>query len=117
MNNNKTYTEAVLEFADKLNIVNKEFINKIDIVEQRIINRLDAIVINNAECKESLARSEIKFVALDDKLDGKGGMNERIDANKSDIKTNEEKIIQIRNLNTVISGIGATIASIIGLQK
>ena len=98
-NNNKTYTEVVLEFTDRL-----------DAVEQRIIARLDSIVAANADCKEKLARGDAKFAAIDDKIDGKGGVNERIDENANEIG-------KVRNLNTFVALIASTIAGIIGVNK
>lgn len=99
MSNGKTYTEVVLEFSDRL-----------DAVEQRIITRLDSIVAINADCKERLARGDAKFAAIDDKIDGKGGVNERIDENANEIG-------KVRNLNTLIALIASTIAGIIGVNK
>jgi len=99
MSNGKTYTEVVLEFSDRL-----------DAVEQRIITRLDSIVAINADCKERLARGDAKFAAIDDKIDGKGGVNERIDENANEIG-------KVRNLNTFVALIASTIAGIIGVNK
>ena len=105
-NNGKTYTEVLIDIYDKL-----------DNVEQRVIKRIDVITVDNAECKEKMARGEVKFAALADKLDGKGGVNERIETNAADIKTNENSIVKVRNLNATITAGLSTIAAFIGLQK
>jgi len=95
----RTYTEVVLEFSDRL-----------DAVEQRIIARLDTIAATNVECKERLAKGDAKFRAIDDKIDGKGGINERIEENVAEIG-------KVRNLNTFVALIASTIAGIIGVNK
>ena len=105
-NNGKTYTEVLIDIYDKL-----------DNVEQRVIKRIDVIASDTAECREKMARGDVKFDAIRDKLDGEGGVNERIKVNAADIKTNENSIVKVRNLNATITAGLSTIAAFIGLQK
>ena len=97
--NDKTYTEVLIEVYEK-----------IDNVERRIVGKIDDVVSDNADFRVELAKGGAKFKAIDDKLDGEGGVNERIKTNSTDIKN-------VRNLNTFIALLGSTIAGIIGTQK
>jgi len=99
MSNGKTYTEVLLEVYAK-----------IDTVEQRVTGKLDAVIRDNSEFKAGLAKGEARFDSLDNKIDGKGGLAERVDTNASDIKS-------VRNLNAFIALIGSAIAGFIGTQK
>lgn len=107
MSNGKTYTEVVLEFTDRL-----------DVVEQRIVRKLDIIVADNADFKAGLARGEARFKSIDDKIDvACVGMDKKIDNNKADIKTNSDNIVKVRNLNATLTAIFSGIAGVIGLSK
>ena len=97
--NGKSYTEVVLEFTQMLSAS-----------EHRQ-------TIHNGEVMESLARGDEKFKAIKDKMDGKGGMNERIKENAGDIETNADNITKVRNLNTGIALLASTIAGILGVNK
>jgi len=99
MSNGKSYTEVLLDVYEK-----------IDTVEQRITGKLDATIRDNAEFMSRLATGDAKFKAIDDKIDGKGGLTERVDTNSKDIKS-------VRNLNAFIALLGSTIAGIIGFNK
>ena len=99
MPNGKTYTEVLLDVYEKL-----------DNVEQRIIKRIDTIAADSADCREKLAKGDAKFKAIDDKIDGKGGINEQIEKNVKEIG-------KVRNINTFIALIASTIAGIIGVHK
>ena len=79
--NDKTYTEVLIEVYDKM-----------DVVEQRIVGKVDAIIRDNADFRADLAKGDAKFDAIDDKMDGKGGMNERIKDAEGDIKSNTKNI-------------------------
>jgi len=72
---------------------------------------------HNGEVMEQLARGDEKFTAIYDKMDGKGGMNERIKDNANDIETNAENVVKVRNLNAGIALITSTIAGILGWNK
>jgi len=106
MSNGKTYTEVLLDVYDKL-----------DNVEQRILGRIDVIANDNADCREKLARGDAKFAGIDNKLDGKGGMNERVKDNAGGIKTNADNIVKVRNLNATITAFFSGIAALVGLSK
>jgi len=92
MSNGKTYTEVVLEFT-----------NMLAESEHRQTK-------HNTEVMTQLARGDEKFAAIYDKMDGEGGMNERI-------KDNADSIVKVRNLNTFVAFIGSVIAGIVGTQK
>ena len=96
MGNGKSYTEVVLEFSDRLNVV-----------EQRIIGKLDAIVRDNADFKATQAKNEANLKATDDKTD----------SNSEDIKTNTKDIKKVGALNAFATIVASTIAGIIGTQK
>ena len=96
MSNGKSYTDVVLEFSDRL-----------DVVEQRIIKRLDVIVADNADYKAGLAASEARFAGLDKSC---VSISKRIDTNAADIK-------KVGGLNAVATIVAATVAGIIGTQK
>ena len=106
MPNGKTYTEVLLDVYDKL-----------DNVEQRILGRIDVIANDNADCREKLARGDAKFAGIDNKLDGKGGINERVKENTGGIKTNADNIVKVRNLNATITAFFSGIAALVGLSK
>ena len=99
MPNGKTYTEVLLDVYDKL-----------DNVEQRIIKRIEVIAADSADCREKLAKGDARFKAIDDRIDGKGGINEQIEKNVQEIG-------KVRNINTFIALIASTIAGIIGVHK
>jgi hypothetical protein len=94
--NGKSYTEVVLEFSDRL-----------DVVEQRIIGKLDAVIRDNADFKATQAKNEAECKAVDDKVDG----------NSEDIKTNAKDIKKVGGLNAFATIVASTIAGIIGTQK
>ena len=72
--NDKTYTEVVLEFT-------------------RILSASEhRQTVHNGEVMTQLARGDEKFKAIYDKMDGEGGMNERIGDAEDDIKTNTKNI-------------------------
>ena len=96
MGNGKSYTEVVLEFSDRL-----------DVVEQRVIGKLDAIVRDNADFKATQAKNEATLKAIDDK----------VDSNSDDIKTNTKDIKKVGGLNAFATIVASTIAGIIGTQK
>ena len=79
--NDKSYTEVLIEVYDKM-----------DTVEQRIVGKVDAIIRDNADFRADLAKGDAKFDAIDDKMDGKGGMNDRLGTAEGDIKTNSKNI-------------------------
>ena len=106
MSNGKTYTEVLIDVYEK-----------IDNVEQRIVKRLDTIVKESADYKAALAKGEAKFKAIDDKLDGKSGVNERIGKNTDDIETNENNITKVRNINISITALLSALAGFVGLQR
>ena len=56
--NGKTYTEVLIEVYDKL-----------DVVEQRMTKKLDTVIRDNSEFKAGLAKGEVKFDAIDDKIE------------------------------------------------
>jgi hypothetical protein len=85
----QTYTEAILEFADRL-----------DAVEQRILTKLDAIEKCNNEFSVAQGKNESQFIAID----------KRIDANRDDIK-------RIGGLNVLVTAIAASIAAAIGRSQ
>ena len=94
-NNGKTYTEVVLEFTQMLTES-----------ERRQTE-------HNIEVLESLAGGTEKFKAIYDKMDGKGGMNERIKTNATTGKSNADKI-------KVVGGIEAALLMLcawMGLSK
>lgn len=90
--NGKTYTEVVLEFTNML------------------ADSEGRQTTHNTEVMKQLARGDEKFAAIYDKMDGDGGINERIKENSSNIKS-------VRNLNAFIALLGSTIAGIIGVNK
>ena len=94
--NGKSYTEVVLEFSDRLNVV-----------ELRIVGKLDAIVRDNADFKATQAKNEAELKAVDDKVDG----------NSEAIKTNAKDIKKVGGLNAFATIVASTIAGIIGTQK
>ena len=96
MGNGKSYTEVVLEFSDRLNVV-----------ELRIVGKLDAIVRDNADFKATQAKNEANLKAIDDK----------VDSNSEDIKTNTKDIKKVGGLNAFATIVASTIAGIIGTQK
>ena len=96
MGNGKSYTEVVLEFSDRLNVV-----------EQRIIGKLDAVIRDNADFKAIQAKNEANLKATDDKTDN----------NSEDIKTNTKDIKKVGALNAFATIVASTIAGIIGTQK
>jgi hypothetical protein len=99
MTNGPTYTEVVLEFTQMLTASE---------------NRQTT---HNGEVMTQLARGDEKFKAIYDKMDGEGGMNERIKDNAGDIETNTDNIVKVRNLNTGIALLASTIAGILGVNK
>ena len=97
--NDKTYTEVVLEFT-----------NMLADSESRQTE-------HNGEVMTQLARGDEKFAAIYDKMDGKGGMNERIKDNSDDIETNVANIVKVRNLNATIAAGFSAIATFIGWNR
>ena len=117
MTNGPTYTEAVLEFTDRLNDSEKEILKHVAESERRQVDRLDAIATHNSKVMAALAKGDAKFTAIDDKLDGKGGVNERIAENTATGKVNAAGIVKVRNLNATITAAMSGLAAFIGLQK
>ena len=99
MPNGKTYTEVVLEFTQMLTAS-----------EHRQTE-------HNGEVMTQLARGDEKFKAIYDKMDGEGGINERIKDNAGDIEANADKIVKVRNLNAGWALLTSTIAGILGVNK
>ena len=99
MSNGKSYTAVLLDVYAK-----------IDTVEQRITGKLDATIRDNAEFMSRLATGDAKFKAIDDKLDGEGGINERLKQHDTDIRG-------VRNLNTIIAAVFSAIAALVGVNK
>ena len=97
--NGKSYTEVVLEFTRILAVS-----------EHRQTE-------HNTEVLKSLARGDEKFIAIYDKMDGEGGMNERIKENAGDIETNADNIVKVRNLNATLTAFFSGIAAFVGLSK
>ena len=107
MTETRTYTEAVLDFSDRL-----------DVVEQRIIRKLDIIVADNSEFKAALAKGDAKFDAIDKRVDAACvAMNLRIDDCATDIDINADAIVKVRNLNAVLTAAFSAVAALIGIQK
>ena len=103
----RTYTEAVLDFSDRL-----------DVVEQRVIKKLDIIAEQNSEFKAALAKGDVRFEAIDKKVDAACVvMNSRIDDCVSDIDKNASAITKVRNLNAALTAILSTIAGFVGYQR
>jgi len=96
MANGKSYTDAILEFNDRL-----------DMVEQRILARLDKMADANSGVAAALARGDARFTALGD----------RITDNAGDIECNRQDIKKIGWANGAIALVLSTIASIIGVNK
>ena len=97
--NDKSYTEVVLEFT------------------RMLTDSESRQTTHNGEVMTQLARGDEKFKAIYDKLDGEGGINERIKDNAGDIETNADSIVKVRNLNAFIALLGSSIAGIIGVNK
>ena len=97
--NDKTYTEVALEFTKML------------------ADSETRQTQHNGEMMTQLARGDEKFTAIYDKMDGKGGMNERIKDNTGDIETNADNIVKVRNINAFIALLGSTIAGIFGVNR
>jgi len=95
MSNGKTYTEVVLEFTQMLAAS-----------EHRQTE-------HNGEVMTQLARGDEKFKAIYDKLDGRGGMNERIKANATTGKSNADKIKVVGGIEAALLMLGAWL----GLSK
>ena len=107
MTETRTYTEAVLDFSDRL-----------DVVEQRIIRKLDVIVADNSEFKAALATGNAKFDAIDKRVDAACKvMNLRIDDCVTDIDANTASITKVRNLNAFLSAAFSAVAGLVGIQK
>jgi len=113
MPNGLTYTEVVLDFTERLNNTEKEILTQVAESERRQVERLDAIAEHNSKVMAKLARGDEKFAAVYDKMDGKGGMNERIKTNATTGKSNADKI-------KVVGGIEAALLMLcawMGLSK
>ena len=117
MPNGLTYTEAVLEFTDRQNASEKEILRQLAESERRQVNRLDAIAEHNSKVMAALAGGTAKFKAIDDKLDGKGGMNEHIAANTKGIGKNADNIVKVRNLNATLTALFSGIAAFVGWNQ
>ena len=83
--NGKTYTEVVAEVNASLADMRVEFIDRINDSDKHILEKLDDI-------HSAQARGDEKFVAIENKIDGKGGVNERIDVLVTDTKANARNI-------------------------
>ena len=88
MSNGKTYTEVVLEFTRMLSAS-----------ESRQTT-------HNGEVMTQLARGDEKFKAIYDKMDGEGGMNERIKDAEGDIKTNTKNIRIVGGIEAALLMLG-----------
>ena len=97
--NGKTYTEVVLEFTQMLSAS-----------EHRQ-------TVHNGEVIARLEKGDAKFAAIYDKLDGEGGVNERIKDNATDIKANEGNITKVRNLNATLAAFFSGIAALVGWNR
>jgi hypothetical protein len=86
--NDKTYTEVVLEFTQMLTAS-----------ESRQTT-------HNGEVITQLARGDEKFKAIYDKLDGEGGINERIGDAEDDIKTNTKNIRIVGGIEAALLMLG-----------
>ena len=93
---NKSYTEAILEFTDRM-----------DVVEQRVLKRLDAIVDNGKAVETLLARCDERATALEKEI---ALAEKRIDGNT-------DRINKIGGLNAFIALLGSAIAGIIGTNR
>ena len=87
--NDKTYTEVVLEFTKML------------------ADSETRQTQHNGEMMTQLARGDEKFVAIYDKMDGKGGLNERIEDAEDDIKDNAKNI---KIVGSIEAGIAIALA-------
>jgi len=114
MPNGLTYTEVVLDFTERLNNTKDEILTQVAESERRQVERLDAIAEHNSKVMEKLARGDEKFVAVYDKMDGKGGMNEHIAANTTGIGKNTDNIVKVRNLNITITTAFSALAAWLG---
>ena len=98
--NGKSYTEVVLEFT-----------NMLTESERRQTQ-------HNIDVMERLGRGDEKFKAINDKVDtGCVRMDKKIDENKTDIKTNADNIVKVRNLNATLTAFFSGIAAFIGFQR
>ena len=95
--NGKTYTEVVLEFTQMLTASE---------------NRQTE---HNGEVMTQLARGDEKFKAIYDKLDGEGGMNERIGKVEDRIDNHDDDFIDVRDKVRTIGRIEAALAVVAGI--
>ncbi len=102
-NNSKTYTEVLIDIYDKL-----------DNVEQRVIKRIDVIASDTAECREKMARGDVKFDILDKRIDKTDG---RVDGHDDDLIDALKSQSNVGKLNALGTVLGTIIASVIGTQK
>ena len=96
MPNGLTYTEAVLEFTQMLTASE---------------NRQ---TIHNTEVLKQLARGDEKFKAIYDKMDGEGGINERIGKAEDRIDNHDDDFIDVRDKVRTIGRIEAALAIVAG---
>ena len=95
--NGKTYTEVVLEFTQMLTASE---------------NRQTE---HNGEVMNQLARGDEKFKAIYDKLDGEGGMNERIGKVERRVGDHDDDFIDVRDKVRTIGRIEAAITLVLGI--
>ena len=88
MTNDKSYTEVVLEFT------------------QMLVASESRQTEHNGEVMTQLARGDEKFKAIYDKMDGEGGMNERIKDAEGDIKTNTKNIRIVGGIEAALLMLG-----------
>ena len=98
--NGKTYTEVVAEFDSKLTDIRVEFIERVNQSDATVMEKLALI-------HTDLGRGDEKFKAIYDKMDGDGGMNERIKDNTATGKSNADKIKVVGGIEAALLGLGA----------
>ena len=97
MSNGKTYTEVVLEFTQMLTAS-----------EHRQTE-------HNGEVMTQLARGDEKFKAIYDKMDGEGGINERIGKVETRVGDHDDDFIEVRDKIRTIGRIEAALTVVAGL--
>ena len=105
-NNGKSYTEVVAEVNASISDMRVEFIDRINDSDTSVLEKLDTI-------NSGLVRGEERYNAIYDKMDGKGGMNERIKTNAITGKSNADKIKVVGGIEAALLMLGAWL----GLSK
>ena len=117
MSNGLTYTEVVLDFTERLNDTEREILTQVAESERRQVKRLDAIAEHNSKVMAKLARGDERFASVYDKMDGEGGINERLAANTTGIGKNADSIVKVRNLNATLTALFSGIAAFVGWNQ